>query len=211
MKDLKKMSMTVFPPVHPQAGAGCGNGRGSRSWPTFYIYRPILVYSPTQFKLWLLAEYCFFFWPSSDGSIQQDTAPCHKAGIASDWFLERVHCAETAPIAIDSRRGRCHNGATVTKAILRPPFPRQKKWCWQFFKAFWWGESQRPRRREAWSGWNGHPAIVFSVWQSLDENTDGEREWSSNPDSAARNGIGSFFWANVKILPLKNFWMAANE
>ncbi len=27
-------------------------------------------------------------YPSSDGYIQQDNAPCHKAQIISDWFLE---------------------------------------------------------------------------------------------------------------------------
>ncbi len=27
-------------------------------------------------------------YPSSDGSFQQDNAPCHKAQIISDWFLE---------------------------------------------------------------------------------------------------------------------------
>ncbi len=26
--------------------------------------------------------------PSSDGYFQQDNAPCHKAQIISDWFLE---------------------------------------------------------------------------------------------------------------------------
>ncbi len=27
-------------------------------------------------------------YPSSDGYFQQDSAPCHKAQIISDWFLE---------------------------------------------------------------------------------------------------------------------------
>ncbi len=27
-------------------------------------------------------------YPSSDGYFQQDNAPCHKAQIISDWFLE---------------------------------------------------------------------------------------------------------------------------
>ncbi len=27
-------------------------------------------------------------YPSSDGDFQQDNAPCHKAQIISDWFLE---------------------------------------------------------------------------------------------------------------------------
>ncbi len=27
-------------------------------------------------------------YPSSDGYLQQDNAPCHKAQIISDWFLE---------------------------------------------------------------------------------------------------------------------------
>jgi len=27
-------------------------------------------------------------YPSSDGYFQQDNAPCHKARIISDWFLE---------------------------------------------------------------------------------------------------------------------------
>ncbi len=48
-----------------------------------------------SFKRHSLPEYCF--WPSpslydysvsSDGYFQQDNAPCHKAHIISDWFLE---------------------------------------------------------------------------------------------------------------------------
>jgi len=27
-------------------------------------------------------------YPTSDGYSQQDNAPCHKAGVISDWFLE---------------------------------------------------------------------------------------------------------------------------
>jgi len=29
--------------------------------------------------------------PSSDGYFQQDNAPCHKAPIISNWFLEHVN------------------------------------------------------------------------------------------------------------------------
>jgi len=29
-------------------------------------------------------------YPSSDGYFQQDNAPCHKAQIISNWFLEHA-------------------------------------------------------------------------------------------------------------------------
>ncbi len=49
-----------------------------------------------SFKRQSLPEYCFwpcpslydYSVPSSDGYFQQDNAPCHKAQIISDWFLE---------------------------------------------------------------------------------------------------------------------------
>ncbi len=48
------------------------------------------------FKRHSLPEYCYwpcpslydYSVPSSDGYFQQDNAPCHKAQIISDWFLE---------------------------------------------------------------------------------------------------------------------------
>ncbi len=40
----------------------------------------------------IVADYVHLFMttvsPSSDGYFQQDNAPCHKAQIISDWFLE---------------------------------------------------------------------------------------------------------------------------
>ncbi len=46
-----------------------------------------------SFKRHSLPEYCCpslydYSVPSSDGYFQQDNAPCHKAQIISDWFLE---------------------------------------------------------------------------------------------------------------------------
>ncbi len=49
-----------------------------------------------SFKRHSLPEYCCWHvhpfmttvYPSSDGYFQQDNAPCHKAQIISDWFLE---------------------------------------------------------------------------------------------------------------------------
>jgi len=34
-------------------------------------------------------------YPTSDGYFQQDNAPCHKAGIISDWFLEHALSVHT--------------------------------------------------------------------------------------------------------------------
>ncbi len=49
----------------------------SRSWRYFYSPRSKIVISHTP------TVYQF-----SDGYFQQDNAPCHKAQIISDWFLE---------------------------------------------------------------------------------------------------------------------------
>ncbi len=51
---------------------------------------------PIEHRLNATAEYCCwpclslydYSVPSSDGYFQQDNAPCHKAQIISDWFLE---------------------------------------------------------------------------------------------------------------------------
>jgi len=36
-------------------------------------------------------------YPSSDGYFQQDNAPCHKAQIFSNWFLEHENMSKMAP------------------------------------------------------------------------------------------------------------------
>ncbi len=42
------------------------------------VYQSIVADHPFMTKV----------YPSSDGYFQQDNAPCHKAQIISDWFLE---------------------------------------------------------------------------------------------------------------------------
>ncbi len=88
--------------IHPALSsvqAGCG---GVMVWGIFCLahVRPLSA-NWVLFKLHSLPEYLFSVivadhvhpfmttvYPSSDGYFQQDNAPCHKAQIISDWFLE---------------------------------------------------------------------------------------------------------------------------
>ncbi len=57
-------------------------------------------------------------YPSSDGYFQQDNAPCHKAQIISNWFLEhdRVHCTKMPPTVTRSQPNRASLGCGGTGA-----------------------------------------------------------------------------------------------
>ncbi len=72
-----------------------GNGVmiwGIFSWHTFSPLVPIEYHLNASAYLSIVADHVHPFmttvYPSSDGYFQQDNAPCHKAQIISDWFLE---------------------------------------------------------------------------------------------------------------------------
>ncbi len=62
------------------------------SWHTLGPLVPIVHRINTTAYLSIVADHVHPFmttvYPSSDGYFQQDNAPCHKAQIISDWFLE---------------------------------------------------------------------------------------------------------------------------
>ncbi len=62
------------------------------SWHTLGPLVPIEHRLNAKAYLSIVADYVHPFmttvYPSSDGYFQQDNAPCHKAQIISDWFLE---------------------------------------------------------------------------------------------------------------------------
>ncbi len=65
---------------------------GIFSWGTLGPLVPIEHRLYATAYLSIVADHVHPFWttvyPSSDGYFQQDNAPCHKAQIISDWFLE---------------------------------------------------------------------------------------------------------------------------
>ncbi len=65
---------------------------GVFSWHTLGLLVPIWHCLNATAFLSIVADYVHPFmtsvYPSSDGYFQQDNAPCHKAQIISDWFLE---------------------------------------------------------------------------------------------------------------------------
>ncbi len=65
---------------------------GIFSWHTLGPLVPIERHLNAAAYLSIVADYVHPFmttvYPSSDGYFQQDNAPCHKAQIISDWFLE---------------------------------------------------------------------------------------------------------------------------
>ncbi len=75
-----------------QAGGGGVMVWGIFSWPTLCLLVPIEHCLNTTAYLSIVDEHVHPFmttvYPSSDGYFQQDNAPCHKAQIISDWFLE---------------------------------------------------------------------------------------------------------------------------
>ncbi len=75
-----------------QAGGGGVMVWGIYSWHTFVPLVPIEHRLNATAYLSIVADHVHPFmttvYPSSDGYFQQDNAPCHKAQIISDWFLE---------------------------------------------------------------------------------------------------------------------------
>jgi len=75
-----------------QAGGGGVIGWGIFSWHTLGPLVPVEPCLNTTAYLSIVADHVHPFmttvYLSSDGYIQQDTAPCHKAQIISDSFLE---------------------------------------------------------------------------------------------------------------------------
>ncbi len=63
---------------------------GIFSWHTLDPLVPIYYRLNATVYLSIVADHPFMttVYPSSDGYFQQDNAPCHKAQIISDWFLE---------------------------------------------------------------------------------------------------------------------------
>ncbi len=65
---------------------------GIFSWHTLCPLVPIEHHLNTTAYLSIVADHVHPFmttvYPSSDGYFQQENAPCHKAQIISDWFLE---------------------------------------------------------------------------------------------------------------------------
>ncbi len=65
---------------------------GIFSWHTLCPLVPIEHLLNTTAYLSVVADHVYplmaTVYPSSDGYFQQDNAPCHKAQIISDWFLE---------------------------------------------------------------------------------------------------------------------------
>ncbi len=75
-----------------QAGGGGVMVWGIFSWHTLGPLVPIEHRLNATVYLSIVADHVHPFmttvYPSSDGYFQQDNAPCHKAQIISDWFLE---------------------------------------------------------------------------------------------------------------------------
>ncbi len=75
-----------------QAGGGGVMVCGIFSWYTLGPLVPIEHRLNATAYLSIVADHVHPFmttvYPSSDGYFQQDNAPCHKAQIISDWFLE---------------------------------------------------------------------------------------------------------------------------
>ncbi len=75
-----------------QAGGGGVMVSGICSWHTLGPLVPIEHRLNTTDSLSIVADHVHPFmttvYPSSDGYFQQDNAPCHKAQIISDWFVE---------------------------------------------------------------------------------------------------------------------------
>ncbi|KAL6096962.1 uncharacterized protein ACO6RY_06163 [Pungitius sinensis] len=75
-----------------QAGGGGVMVWGIFSWHSLGPLVPIEHRCNATAYLSIVADHVHRFmttmYPTSDGYFQQDNAPCHKAGIISDWFLE---------------------------------------------------------------------------------------------------------------------------
>ncbi len=78
-----------------QAGGGGVMVWGIFSWHNFGPLVPIEHHLNATAYPSVVADHVHPFmttvYPSSDGSFQQDNAPCHKAQIILDWFLEHFN------------------------------------------------------------------------------------------------------------------------
>jgi len=76
-----------------QAGVGGVMMLGMFSWQTL---GPIGASLNATAYLSIVSDHVHPFmatmYPSSDGYFQHDNAPCHKARIISNWFLEHLKC-----------------------------------------------------------------------------------------------------------------------
>ncbi len=90
MKSWISPSLSGFRPV--QAGGGGVKVCGIFSWHTLGPLVPIEHRLNDTAYLNIVYDHVHPFmttvYPTSDGYFQQDNAPCHKAQIISDWFLE---------------------------------------------------------------------------------------------------------------------------
>ncbi len=113
---------------------------GIFSWHTLGPFVPIEHCLNTTAYLSIVADHVHPFmttvYPSSDGYFQQDNAPCHKAQIISDWFLEHekwFHFTQMASTVTRSQSikaplgcsgtGDLHHGCTADKSAAAA-------WCY---------------------------------------------------------------------------------
>ncbi len=104
-----------------QAGGGGLMVWGIFSWHTLGPLVPIEHCLKCTAYLSIVADHVHPFmttvYPSSDGYFQRDNAPCHKAQIISDWFLE--HDNEFTllkwPPVTKSQSNRAHLGCGGTR------------------------------------------------------------------------------------------------
>ncbi len=90
---VKNMKAWIHPALSQQVQAA----GGVMVWGIFYWHTlgPLLPFKHclnTTIYLSIVADHVHPFmttvYPSSDGYFQQDNAPCHKAQVILDWFLE---------------------------------------------------------------------------------------------------------------------------
>ncbi len=102
-----------------------GGGGGVMVWRIFswHTFGPLVQIEHrlyTTAYLSIVADHVHPFmttvYPSSDGFFQQDNAPCHKAQIISDWFLEHdnVHFTQMASTITRSQSNRAPLGCGGT-------------------------------------------------------------------------------------------------
>ncbi len=89
---VKNMKAWIHPVSTVQAGGGGVMVWGIFFWHTLGPLVPIEHRLNATAYLSIVADHVHPFmttvYPSSDGYFQQHNAPCHKAQIISDWFLE---------------------------------------------------------------------------------------------------------------------------
>ncbi len=120
-----------------QAGGGGVMVWGMFSWHTLGILVPIEHRLNATAYLSIVTDHVHPFmttvYPSSDGYFQQDNAPCHKAEIISDWFLEHDNeftllkwppqSPDLNPILGCGGTGVSHRGCAADKSVAT-------RWCY---------------------------------------------------------------------------------